>query len=108
MADTPANQPKLILANELFGIRLWLRMRCAIGITFQRNRGHRNFRELGQLFFQCGVFRFTICQIQTPAIVVDRGGDRSGLSKAGALRSKVASSKVHFGEASCQIILSKS
>jgi len=27
----------------------------------------------------------------------------SGLSKEAALRSKVASSKFHFGEASCQI-----
>ena len=32
----------------------------------------------------------------------------SGLSKAAALRSNVASSKSHFGEASCQMSLAKS
>ena len=58
-------------------------MWCAIGITFKRNGRHRNDRAFGKALFQVVVFRLTLCQAESPAIIVDHDGDMIGIVKRG-------------------------
>ena len=83
VADAASNQTKLILASELLGVCLRLRVRRAVGVALQGDGRHRDLREQGQSFFQGIVFGFALDQVQPPAIVVDRDGDMVGVIERG-------------------------
>src|SRR5437867_12138259 len=50
-------------------------MRCAIGITFKRNRRYGDYRTRGQPLFQIFIFRFAFSQSEPPAIIMNRDRD---------------------------------
>ena len=83
-------------------------MRRAVGIAFHRDRRHVDDRSCRELLFDLLVLRLALGEPEPPAVIVDHDRDVILLSNAAALRSKVASSNFHCGEASFQISFAKS
>src|SRR5262245_23055620 len=100
MPDAALDMPMRIAARELLGIRTGLRMRRAVGIAFERDCGDADHWTRGELFLQFVILRLACGQTKPPTVIVNDDRDWSGLSNAAALRANVASSKLHFGEAS--------
>ena len=100
----PLMSPVRVLAREFLGVGSWLRVRRAIGIAFEGDRGHGDDRAFGEPLFQIVVFRLAFGQIRAAS---DNCGSRwrrdPGCRRTPRVRSNVASSKSHFGEASCQM-----
>ena len=83
-------------------------MRGAIGVAFEGDGRHVDDGRLGEAALQLVVVRLAVGQAQPPAVVVDHDRDVIGVVEAAALRSKVASSKSHCGEAVRQMSLANS
>src|SRR3974377_676622 len=73
--DAAGDRPVRVLPGELLGIGTRIRVRGAVGITFQGNRRHGNNRTFGKPIFQLVVFRLAFGQTETPAIIVDHDAD---------------------------------
>src|SRR6478609_3498076 len=65
----------LIFAGEFFGIGSGIRMRRAVGITFEGDGGYSNYRECGEPFFQLVVLPFAVSHAEPPAIVMNCNTD---------------------------------
>ena len=78
-------------------------MRRTIGVTFKGNGGHSDDRAFGKPLFQIVIFRLAFGEAKPPAIIMDHDADMIRIVEGAALRSNVASSKSHFGEAICQM-----
>src|SRR5262249_15280150 len=96
-----------ISARKFLGVGTRLLVWGAIGITFQGDGRHHG-REFGTPFLQVVIFGATSGESESPAIVMNHDCDMIRLSKEAALRTNVASSKCHFGDAICQTSFEKS
>ena len=105
--DAARERPVRVPARELLGVGEGRDGR-AVGIAFQRDRGHIDRRRDGEPLLQFVVLRLALGQAQAPAVVVDHDGDVVRIVEGAALRSKVASSNFHFGDAVCQMSFANS
>ena len=71
MTDAAADDPVLVFARELLRIRVRLRMRRAVGVALQRNRGHTDDWCLREAGFESVVARFTLRQPEPPAVIMN-------------------------------------
>ncbi len=71
VADATREIPMLVLAGELRGVRRRSRMRRAVGVAFERDRGHRHHWPCGEPALECIERRLAGSQAQPPAVVVD-------------------------------------
>src|SRR5262245_11485833 len=62
--DAALDGPVRVLAREFFRVGAGLRVRCAVGITFKRDSGHRDHRKFGEPRFERGVFRLALGQAE--------------------------------------------
>src|ERR1041384_2028127 len=106
--DAAFDKSVRILAREFLCINTRIWVRCAVRVTFECDRGHTNYRTLRESSFKIVALSFTLREAEAAAVVVNHNLHVIGLSNDAALRSNVASSKFHFGDASCQISLLKS
>jgi hypothetical protein len=83
-------------------------VRCAVRVTFHGNGWNGDDRTFGEPLFQIIIFRFALSESKPPTVIVNRNVDVVRIIKGCALRSKVASSKFHFGEACFQMSFAKS
>src|SRR5690242_11996255 len=72
-----------VSAREFPGIGTGLRVRCPVGIAFQRNRGYDDGRSFGEPTFQLVVLRLAFRQPEPPAIVMDHDADMIGIVEGG-------------------------
>ena len=109
VADAALDGPVRIPAGEFPGVGGGLRMRRAVGVAFHRDGGHGDDRALRRAAFRG---RRISLRPRRGRAASDNCGSRSrrdpDCRTPAALRSNVASSKFHFGEASCQISLANS
>ena len=54
-------------------------MRRAVGVAFERDRGHRDHRPRGELLLELGVLGFAVGEPEPPAVVVDHDRDVVGV-----------------------------
>src|SRR6266550_6341382 len=76
------DEPVRIPAGELFRIRAGIRMRRAVGISFQRNRGDADSGGRGEPLLQFVELRLAGGEAEAPAIVVDHDGHVIGIVKS--------------------------
>src|SRR5690242_12315547 len=74
MADATGDQPVPVLAGEPLFIRVRLRMRRAVGITFERDGGDGDARERGQSRLHLVELRLAGGEAEPPPVVVDGDG----------------------------------
>src|SRR5207237_10820083 len=73
--DTARDEAVFIAAREFPGIGTGLWMRCPIGISFQRNRGHADVRSCSEPLFQLIIFRLAFSQSKPPTVIMDHDAD---------------------------------
>ena len=65
------DEPVLVPAREFVRVRAGFQVRCAIGITFERNSRDGDDGALRERLFKLGIFRLTLSQAEPPAVIVD-------------------------------------
>lgn len=75
VADAAFDGPVRILAGELVTIGCGLRVRRAIGLTFQSERRHADHRRRCQTFLQITILSLAFHQPQPLAVVIDDDSD---------------------------------
>ena len=73
--DAARDDPVRISAREFPGIGTGVRVWCAIGIAFKRNRGHGDVWTCGEPLFQIVILRLAFGQSKPPAIIMDHDAD---------------------------------
>lgn len=77
--DPAGEGPVLIPARKLLGVCCRVRVRCAVGVAFQRDGRHGDRGSLGEALLQIVIAGLTLRQTETPAVVVDCDGDVIGI-----------------------------
>src|SRR5262245_57701413 len=52
VSNTAFDDPVRVFTGEFFGVSAGVRVRCSIGIAFERDRRHRDHRTLGKPLLQ--------------------------------------------------------
>src|SRR5690348_4156321 len=86
-----------VSAREFPGIGTGLRVRCPIGIAFQRHRGYADGRTFGEPAFQLVVLRLAFCQPESPAVIMDHDADMIGIVEGGGAALEGGLVEVPFG-----------
>jgi len=71
----------LVFAGEFLRVRTGPRVRCAIGIAFERDGRDADHRELRKPPFQIVIFRLALREAESPAVIVDDDGYVIGIIK---------------------------
>ena len=80
MSDATLDNPECIFTGEFFAIaRVVVRVRRAVGIAFKSDCRHGDGWSLKQFLFKVVVLRFSLSQVEPPAIVVNDDGDVIGV-----------------------------
>ena len=75
MTDATLDDPVRISAREFADVGTGVRVRCAIGMAFQRHCGHGDGRTFSEPLFQLIIVRLVFGQSEPPAIIKDHNAD---------------------------------
>src|ERR1700759_2279475 len=75
VADASLDEPVFVVPREFSRVGSTIRMRCAIGVAFQRDRRHGNVRGSSEALFECVVFGFAFGEAESPTIIVNYDGN---------------------------------
>src|SRR5262249_36298006 len=91
VSDAAFDSPVLVLAGELVGVRARLRVRRAVGITFERDRRYCDRWVFREPSFQIVIFRLALRETEPPAVIVADNGDVIGIfeSRRAAIKGRV-------------------
>src|SRR5215831_19236463 len=71
VSNAALDEPEFVFAREFFGVRAWLRMWRAIGVTFHRDRRHTDNGTLCQPRLKLVILRLAVSETDAPTVVVN-------------------------------------
>jgi hypothetical protein len=81
VSDTTSDEAVFVLARELSAIGCVDGMRRTVRVPFHGDRRHGNHRTRGQSLLQFIVLRLTLCQADSPAVVMNHNVQVIGILK---------------------------
>ena len=75
MADASSECSVSVPGCELTSVRSRIRMRSAIGISFESDCWYADYRAYSKSLFQFVIFRLAFCETQSPSIVMAHNRD---------------------------------